>query len=210
MGATKRLAELYVQDLNQRSVTAYSIVRFGNVLGSSGSVLETWSKQIADGGPITVTDERMTRYLMAINEAAALVIESAALVDPTAPRGEVFLLDMGEPVRIVDLARRFVRLHGLEPVLPGDASPEDCASIGIVFTGVRPGEKLHEELAFDAEAMRPTRHDDINIWMLPTPEPALVNEMLTALSVRNRPSDPDALVAVIRRLVPEMRRPVAA
>src|SRR5690606_23894821 len=93
MGATKRLAELYVQHINQRSATVFSMVRFGNVLGSSGSVLDTWARQIADGGPLTVTDPAMTRYFMTIPEAAALVIQSAALVSPDAPGGEVFLLD---------------------------------------------------------------------------------------------------------------------
>lgn len=211
MGATKRLAELYVQWINQRSTTAYSMVRFGNVLGSSGSALEIWSRQIADGGPVTVTDEAMTRYFMTINEAAALVIQSAALVDGRASSGEVFLLDMGEPIRIVDLARRFIALHGLVPHREGDPPPADGAGVmPIVFTGARPGEKLREELAFDAECMEPTRHADINIWMLPPPESGLMKDILCTLSPEVREPDPGLLAEQIRRLAGGTARPVAA
>ncbi|UCD74524.1 MAG: polysaccharide biosynthesis protein [Phycisphaerales bacterium] len=210
MGATKRLAELYVQHINQRSKTAFSMVRFGNVLGSSGSVLETWSKQISDGGPVTVTDGRMTRYFMTIPEAAALVIESAALVDPKARGGEVFLLDMGEPIRIVDLARRFISMHGLTPVLPEEARPQNNAYVPVVFTGIRPGEKLHEELAFDAEAMRATQHADINLWLLEEPPEEIIGGILASLSPSGRSADPEEVAELIRGLVPEMVRPAAA
>lgn len=211
MGATKRLAELYVQHINQRSATVFSMVRFGNVLGSSGSVLDTWARQIADGGPLTVTDPAMTRYFMTIPEAAALVIQSAALVSPDAPGGEVFLLDMGEPIRIVDLARRFIKLHGLQPVLSDDQLL-DAAGPGtmrIVFTGARPGEKLHEELAFDAECMRPTRHPDINIWMLPAPDSRYIEHMLSQLAPNHRRQEAGVLARTIRGLIPEMTEPVA-
>ena len=211
MGATKRLAELYVQHINRRSATAFSMVRFGNVLGSSGSVLETWSRQIADGGPITVTDPRMTRYFMTIPEAAALVIQSAALVDLNAECGEVFLLNMGDPVRVVDLASRFIQLHGLDPVLPQiETTNSGAGTIAVVFTGARPGEKLHEELAFDAEAMRPTRHPDVNIWELPTPADSFIQQMISRLSPARRWSDPAALAREIRGLIPEIQQPVAA
>ncbi|MDY7110613.1 MAG: polysaccharide biosynthesis protein [Planctomycetota bacterium] len=211
MGATKRLAELYVQWINQRSATAYSMVRFGNVLGSSGSVLEIWSKQIADGGPVTVTDEAMTRYFMTIEEAATLVIQSAALVDGSATGGEVFLLDMGEPIRIVDLARRFIDRHGLTPRGEGEAPANDgTAFMPIVFTGARPGEKLHEQLAFDAECMEPTRHADINIWRLPSPDEGLIKDILSALSPELRQPDAAVLADQIRRLARSTPRPVAA
>jgi len=215
MGATKRLAELYVQWINQQSQTSFSMVRFGNVLGSSGSVLDTWARQIADGGPVTVTDPRMTRYFMTIPEAAALVIQSAALVIPDSPCGEVFLLDMGEPIRIVDLAQRFIQLHGLEAEIL-DQLPDQFAGnagpgrMGVVYSGARPGEKLREELAFDAEAMRPTRHPDINIWMLPPPDGRYIQEMLAQLSPGQRRQDAAALAREIRRLVPEMAQPIAA
>jgi len=201
MGATKRLAELYVQDVNRRSDTACSMVRFGNVLGSSGSVLDTWAKQIAEGGPITVTDPGMTRYFMTIPEAAALVIESAALVDGDTD-GEVFLLDMGEPVRIVDLAARFIERHGLTPLLPDlEAEPGGTETMPIVFTGVRPGEKLHEELAFDAECMQETRHPDINIWRLSRPDPDHVVRIIESLLPDRRPAALTDLAAHVHDLL---------
>jgi len=162
-----------------------------------------------------VTDPRMTRYFMTIPEAAALVIQSAALVIPDSPCGEVFLLDMGEPIRIVDLAQRFIQLHGLEAEIL-DQLPDQFAGnagpgrMGVVYSGARPGEKLREELAFDAEAMRPTRHPDINIWMLPPPDGRYIQEMLAQLSPGQRRQDAAALAREIRRLVPEMAQPIAA
>ncbi len=217
MGATTRLAELYVQAINLRSSMGCAIVRFGNVLGSSGSVLDTWARQIADGGPITVTDPRMTRYFMTIPEAAALVIQAAALVVPESRHGEVFLLDMGDPFRILDLAKRFVDQHGLVPVVEGESGEEDAqvlrgatGTIGIVFTGPRPGEKLFEELVLDAECMKATRHPDINIWALSEPDPQHVAIMTRELAKTARPRDSEELAAEIRRLVPESLQAVAA
>jgi FlaA1/EpsC-like NDP-sugar epimerase len=186
MGATKRLAELYVQHIartqvrsSTRPVTRCSIVRFGNVLGSACSVLPIWESQLVEGGPLTVTDERMTRFFMTIHEAATLVIQSSTLVgeeaDPPSsdaqqaptnyPNGTIFVLDMGEPIRILDLATRFVRLRGFDPVV--DAQPAqqpatqplpqgDTPPMRIALTGARPGEKLHEALAYSAEALSPT------------------------------------------------------
>lgn len=198
MGATKRLAELYVQHLNRRSDTAFSIVRFGNVLGSSGSVLEIWAKQIADGGPLTVTDPAMTRYFMTIPEAASLVIQSAALVDGG---GDVFLLDMGEPIKVVELAKRFASMYGLELRMPDDRRAAGrTGTIDLVFTGIRPGEKLHEELSFDAESMRPTCHPDINIWCLDPPSSRYMDNVLNSLrSCSER--RPQEISAVLRRLL---------
>jgi FlaA1/EpsC-like NDP-sugar epimerase len=211
MGATKRLAELYVQHINRKSETAYSMVRFGNVLGSSGSVLEIWARQIADGGPVTVTHPEMTRYFMTIPEAAALVLQSAALVHPSQDEGEVFLLDMGAPMKIVDMARRFVRQHGLTPVVAGEDSAADrTGRMEILFTGARPGEKLHEQLAFDAECMQETRHPDINIWKLAPPDEGMVRDMLWNLAPEARNPDPDMAAEVIRRMLPEMTAPVSA
>ncbi len=211
MGMTKRLAELYVQHRNRSASTACSVVRFGNVLGSSGSVLETWKKQIADGGPLTVTDPRMTRYFMSIPEAASLVIQAAALTARDAKSGEVFVLDMGAPFRIVDLAERFVRMHGLDPVLEDLQGERMSAHRGgsragemsIVCTGARPGEKLFEELALDAETIHETRHPDIRIWGLPTPQSSFIERMLTALAPQRRSRDGAQVARVVRELVPE-------
>ncbi len=203
MGSTKRLAELYVQHVNRTAGTACSLVRFGNVLGSSGSVLETWKKQIADGGPVTVTDPRMTRYFMSIPEAAALVIQAAALTDRSADSGEVFVLDMGEPFRIVDLVGRFIEMHGLRPVLPGSSGPAGHGDIAVVFTGARPGEKLFEELALDAETIRESRHPDIRIWALPTPDPTWIAGMLDTLAPNRRSRDGAHVATLVRALVPE-------
>jgi FlaA1/EpsC-like NDP-sugar epimerase len=143
MGATKHLAERYVHSLSAHSNTKFVVTRFGNVLGSAGSVVPIFRKQIAEGGPVTVTDFRMTRYFMTIPEASQLVLQAAAMGDG----GEIFVLDMGEPVRIVDLAKDLIRLSGL---------PEN--SIEIRETGMRPGEKLYEELYFDSEKAIRTSH----------------------------------------------------
>ena len=204
MGSTKRLAELYIQHVNRTAGTACSLVRFGNVLGSSGSVLETWKRQIQDGGPVTVTDPRMTRYFMSIPEAASLVIQAAALTDRSSRSGEVFVLDMGEPFRIVDLLQRFIEMHGLSPVFPGATTAGTRAGeIAVTFTGARPGEKLFEELALDAETIRESRHPDIRIWGLPTPDATWIDEMIRTLAPSRRSRDAAKVAALVRELVPE-------
>jgi len=147
MGATKRLAEMYTQSLNGEGTTRFVAVRFGNVLGSSGSVVPLFKEQIASGGPVEVTDPRMERFFMTIPEACQLVLQAGVIGDG----GEIFVLDMGEPVRILDLARDLIRLSGLRP-------DED---IEVVFTGARPGEKLVEELSFDHENVSRTTHPKI-------------------------------------------------
>jgi len=146
MGASKRLAELGIQVLAQRSnTTKFSMVRFGNVLGSSGSVIPLFKKQIHSGGPVTITHPDMVRYFMTIPEAAQLVIQAGAM----SKGGEVFLLDMGEPVKILELAKQMIRLAGL-------TVKDECndGDVAIEFTGLRPGEKLYEELLIDAEAKK--------------------------------------------------------
>lgn len=149
MGASKRLAELEVLRIGETRDLSVCSVRFGNVLGSRGSVIPTFEQQIRDGGPITVTDERMKRYFMTISEAASLIIQAGAF-----GHGNVtYVLDMGEEVAIVDLARRVIELHGLRP-------GED---IEIKFTGIRPGEKLYEELSLDFESAHPTMHPKIRM-----------------------------------------------
>jgi FlaA1/EpsC-like NDP-sugar epimerase len=154
MGASKRLAEIAVQDLNRRYLTKFVAVRFGNVLGSAGSVVPIFQDQIRRGGPVKVTDPEMTRYFMTIPEASQLVMQAAALGDG----GEIFVLDMGEPVKIVDLAKDMIRLSGLIP----------CEDIDIVFTGVRQGEKIFEELEMTGEDLERTRHPKIFIGKIGT------------------------------------------
>ena len=149
MGASKRICEMIIQDINTRSQTEFVAVRFGNVLGSNGSVIPLFKKQIEAGGPVTVTDKRVIRYFMTIPEAVSLVLEAGAI----AKGGEIFVLDMGKPVKIDDLARNLIRLSGYEP-------DED---IEIVYTGLRPGEKLYEEMLMDEEGLTDTANDMIHI-----------------------------------------------
>ena len=193
MGATKRLAELYVQGVQPRCPgTRLGMVRFGNVLGSACSVIPIWASQLAFGRPITVTDERMTRYFMTIPEAATLVIQSAA-IEHDRIHAPVFVLDMGEPVKIIDLARRFCAASGYEP---GEAR--------IVISGARPGEKLHEELAYTAEQLMPTAHAGISTWSGALPASFDLDAMIARLGTVRASRDREAVVRVIRSLVPEM------
>jgi FlaA1/EpsC-like NDP-sugar epimerase len=147
MGASKRLAELAIQGMQPTSRTRFVTVRFGNVLGSEGSCVQLFSRQIARGGPVTVTHPEVVRYFMSVDEAVRLVLNASVLGDG----GEIFLLDMGEPVRILDLATAMIRLSGAE-------AHDD---IEVRFTGLRPGEKLYEELVTDSEIAAPTSHPKI-------------------------------------------------
>lgn len=151
MGATKRVAEIYCQNLNARSDTAFIITRFGNVLESSGSVVPLFRSQIQRGGPVTVTHPEIRRFFMTTHEACQLVLQAASL----GKGGEIFVLDMGEPVKIVDLAEQLIRLYGLVPEV----------DIPIQFTGLRPGEKLYEELFYPAESLSPTAHPKVLLAM---------------------------------------------
>jgi FlaA1/EpsC-like NDP-sugar epimerase len=192
MGATKRVAEIYMQALAQRSKTRFVTVRFGNVLGSNGSVIPIFKQQIAAGGPVTVTHPEMRRYFMTIPEASQLVLQAGAMGNG----GEIFILDMGEPVRIVDLARDLITLSGLRP---GD-------DIEIKFNGIRPGEKLFEQLSTDAEHADKTKHPKIFIGRVASPtwsETMRSLDELLALASSNGHNIADHIRAALRRLVPE-------
>jgi FlaA1/EpsC-like NDP-sugar epimerase len=188
MGVSKRIAEIYIQALSQRSRTRFVTVRFGNVLGSAGSVLPTFKEQMARGGPITVTHPEMKRYFMTIPEASQLVLQAATL----GCGGEIFILDMGEPVKIVDLARDLIRLSGL--------SSED---IEIRFTGLRPGEKLFEELALKDEVARKTTHPKIFIGRLRPCKWEEINRAIEDLSVLADSAEPQSILRQLKRIVPE-------
>lgn len=177
MGATKRLAEMVCEAVYRVSEgTQFEIVRFGNVLGSTGSVIPKFQEQIARGGPVTVTHPEITRYFMSIPEAAQLVLQAAAM----GQGGEIFVLDMGQPVRIVDLAKKMIHLCGYSE-----------SSIRIEFTGLRPGEKLYEELLADAEQTRPTPHPKLRIARVRSVDDALLEQLRAWFS---EPGQSDALV----------------
>jgi len=189
MGATKRVAEIYMQALAQRSATRFVTVRFGNVLGSSGSVIPIFKQQIAAGGPVMVTHPDMQRYFMTIPEASQLVLQAGAMGDG----GEIFILDMGEPVKIVDLARDLITLSGLRP-------GED---IEIKFNGIRPGEKLFEQLATDAEHADKTKHPKIFIGRVASPGWSEAVRGIDQLLAMVDGGDPSRIRLALRGLVPE-------
>lgn len=198
MGASKRIAELIFQAaaVNKDSPTVFSMVRFGNVLGSSGSVVPLFKRQIEDGGPITITHPDIIRYFMLIPEAAQLVIQAGAM----ARGGEVFVLDMGEPVKIADLARTMLRLYGLT-----ERTAENMdGDIELRFVGLRAGEKLYEELLIGDKTI-PSGHPRIMCAMERSIESALLEKMLAALRKVCDVQDDEAVMRQIRNLVPEFR-----
>jgi FlaA1/EpsC-like NDP-sugar epimerase len=197
MGATKRMAEMFLQAFQSANPegTRFISVRFGNVLGSSGSVVPIFEKQIAAGGPVRVTHPEITRYFMTIPEAVGLVLQSGSM----GQGGEIFLLDMGLPVRIVDLARRMIELHGLRP----------DQDIAIEFTGLRPGEKLFEELNYSAETSHLTRHPKVFRLSTLAPDYQQVTNLLMALEFHMSYSSANQLkqrmVRLVREYTPELR-----
>ncbi len=193
MGATKRAAEIYIQSLNHEKSnnTRFITTRFGNVLGSNGSVIPVFEKQIAAGGPVTVTHPDITRYFMTIPEACQLVLEAGAL----GKGGEILLFDMGKPVKIADLAYNMIRLSGLEPE----------KDIKIVYTGLRPGEKLYEELLYDMEKGQATHHPKISISKVRYNRLADVIESIEDLSHSMESGDKMLLVASLKKMVPEFK-----
>lgn len=191
MGASKRMGELYLQAWQRESgsATRYSAVRFGNVLGSSGSVIPVFKKQIAAGGPVRVTHPEITRFFMTIPEAVGLVLQSGLMAEG----GEIFVLEMGRPVRIADLATQLIELSGLAP----------GRDIAIEFTGLRPGEKLYEELSHAGELVAPTSHDKILRFTGPSLPLAAVEEHFDAIAAVLAEAAPLELKGMIRNLVPE-------
>jgi FlaA1/EpsC-like NDP-sugar epimerase len=189
MGATKRLAEMYTQSMNSLGATRFIITRFGNVLGSSGSVIPLFTKQIKAGGPVTVTHPEITRYFMTISEASQLVLEAGAMGQGS----EVYVFDMGQPVKVVDLAKKMIQLSGFE----------EGKDIKIQFTGLRPGEKLYEELLNDNENTIPTHHQKIMKATVPASPYA---EMEIAMNEIKNLLENDSSTAIIKKIkhyVPE-------
>jgi FlaA1/EpsC-like NDP-sugar epimerase len=189
MGGTKRVAEMYVQSLTGKGVTQFVTVRFGNVLGSSGSVVPIFKEQIAKGGPVTVTHPEMKRYFMTIPEASQLVLQAGAM----GKGGEIYVLHMGEPIKIVDLAHDMITLSGLRP----------GTDIDIVFTAMRPGEKLFEELSSEGEHIGDTAHPKIGIWKYRPEDPQTVRDGVERLLQLADALSNGQLQTELARFVPE-------
>ncbi|MGI6120532.1 MAG: polysaccharide biosynthesis protein [Desulfosporosinus sp.] len=192
MGASKRTVELLIQSLDRRSQTKFVAVRFGNVLGSNGSVIPTFKRQIAKGGPVTVTHPDMVRYFMTIPEAAQLVIQAGAM----AKGGEIFILDMGKPVKIVELAKDLIRLSGYEPDV----------DIKIKFTGIRPGEKLYEELLTAEEGITSTKHSRIFIAKPSVVDVKVLEELTHIIRERGSYLTREEVIQLLQTVIPTFHK----
>ena len=193
MGASKRLCEMIVQSMAEGSKTTFAAVRFGNVLGSNGSVVPLFKRQIAAGGPVTITDKRIIRYFMIIPEAAQLVLQAGAM----AKQNELFVLDMGRPVKILDLAENLIRLSGFEPY----------RDIDIVETGLRPGEKLYEELLIASRDIEKTENEKIFVEHQPLVTARELAEKLEILQQALDADDPAVIREALHRVVPSFHEP---
>ncbi|MGV3539055.1 MAG: UDP-N-acetylglucosamine 4,6-dehydratase family protein, partial [Rufibacter sp.] len=195
MGASKRLCEMYVQAMDQylkdsgKGHTLFITTRFGNVLGSTGSVIPRFRKQIQDGGPLTVTHPDISRYFMTIQEACQLVLEASAM----GKGGEIYIFDMGDSIKIVDLSKKMIKLSGL--TLGKD--------IQLVYTGLRPGEKLEEELFLEQESVQPTAHPKIRLANMPTPQSSQVIQAIQELVELFSTQNNVAVIKKMKQLVPE-------
>lgn len=190
MGATKRIAELYCESLNQQEITRFLTVRFGNVLNSDGSVVPRFKEQIKRGGPVTVTHPDISRYFMTIHEAAALILQAATLGQGS----EIYVLDMGEPIAIRFLAEQLIRLDGKQPDI----------DIDIVYTGLRPGEKLHEELFYAAEKLQPTSHPKILQTRVQAIDTKQLNQLLDQAEQASKHYDLEQLNDLLQHIITGM------
>ena len=191
MGASKRLCEMIIQSINVHSETEFVAVRFGNVLGSNGSVIPLFKKQIEEGGPVTVTHPDIIRYFMTIPEAVQLVIQAGSM----AQGGEIFILDMGEPVKIMDLARDVIRLSGFEPDV----------DMPIKITGLRPGEKLYEELLLEEEGLTNTSHNKIFVGLPTFTDYKLLLKSLEELKDLMKDDNIENFISQVKRIVPSYK-----
>lgn len=191
MGASKRIAEIYIQSLGKKTVTKFITTRFGNVLGSNGSVIPRFKKQIEKGGPITITHPDITRYFMTIPESCQLVLEAGCM----GKGGEIYVFDMGKSIKIIDLARKMIKLSGLE----------EGKDIQIIFTGLRPGEKLFEELLADSENTLPTHHAQILIGKVREYDYSEVNQTIESIIKLFNTQNNDQIVQYMKKIVPEYK-----